>query len=871
MRNKTAGYTLIEMILGMVLIMASIAGVYFMLSRANANAAIETEQRQACTIVQAVRGAYAPMGGYEGLTTADFWGLDVPGVKPGGGEEATIKSDVGTATILRPATVRAPNDAFDMVYYGLGNKQCVALVKALYAQSYTIFVNESSQVSTDAPVAPSVPGTQVQMTVGAAEGRLVNEQTLTQLCSEGAFDEKRGVVAFRFYEGLSGTPADVPTACLCSPETENQNLVCPAGEIGSLTQTRSSACTGGTPECRTPVWTAWATTNDTCAPAPNDCVTNGTCPVVTAPDDVCVPHTDTRVTACPAGTTGTIIETQAFTCPSATGAPVPGPWSAPVNTCVPNTDPPATPCTPSTRPGTPIACPAGQGGMISTQQSSTCATPTSTPVWGANVPTINTCSTSCVVTGNCCQPEDPQEQTTASCPAGQFGFIDYRSLYECQGPTTQRANWGVWFPIANHCSACPAPVTSWLNDSATCPSGQSGSHTWQYRRVASYNCPYGTPNLPGITITDSPSVIQNEVNTCAANCVAPAATVDYRDGGACPSGQTGTITEEQTTSWTCPTTTGSPVSSASGWTVSSNTCVGTCVPPANTTAQRTSTPCPPGEVGVITEEQTTSWTCPTTTGSPVSSASGWTVVNSTCVPSTCTGNSSENQWVNRTGTCAANETGATAWQAGQTRNRACNSGTWDDWGAWADNGTTQNHTSTCVPTCGAAPSSGTRTLACPTGYTGSITQTSTWGAAASPTCWTESWATTNNTCVVDWNALGISCEAKAFGGTFSDDANRKFSEGKTLKCTADCKWSGSSVNTCKNRDNMDHVFRFNIGVSSDFQVIWTGDCSSTVGNNCQITGTGAKREVSGQFTLLHTPTGEQKSMGYFGDIADMPK
>lgn len=45
-------------------------------------------------------------------------------------------------------------------------------------------------------------------------------------------------------------------------------------------------------------------------------------------------------------------------------------------------------------------------------------------------------------------------------------------------------------------------------------------------------------------------------------------------------------------------------------------------------------------------------------------------------------------------------------------------------------------TTTPPPTCGAAPSSSSATIACPTGTTGSWTQTKTYTAAAAPTCWT---------------------------------------------------------------------------------------------------------------------------------------
>ncbi len=46
--------------------------------------------------------------------------------------------------------------------------------------------------------------------------------------------------------------------------------------------------------------------------------------------------------------------------------------------------------------------------------------------------------------------------------------------------------------------------------------------------------------------------------------------------------------------------------------------------------------------------------------------------------------------------------------------------------------------------CGAAPASATQTVACPTGYTGSWTQTLGWSSAAAPTCWVaQPWTPTS--------------------------------------------------------------------------------------------------------------------------------
>ena len=110
---------------------------------------------------------------------------------------------------------------------------------------------------------------------------------------------------------------------------------------------------------------------------------------------------------------------------------------------------------------------------------------------------------------------------------------------------------------------------------------------------------------------------------------------------ACPSGYSGSITQQQTrtktvttttvtscaTPWSTPTVTNTPVttySTWSNWVDVSNTCGLNCVVPSPQTQQIS---CPAGDTGSITQQRTAS--CPSTTGSPV--WGGWVDVSNTCV------------------------------------------------------------------------------------------------------------------------------------------------------------------------------------------------------------------------------------------------
>lgn len=197
------------------------------------------------------------------------------------------------------------------------------------------------------------------------------------------------------------------------------------------------------------------------------------------------------------------------------------------------------------------------------------------------------------------------------------------------------------------------------------------------------------------------------------------------------------------------------VTSNGTWATTANTCA-PCPGPSTETGTQwapASGACPSGETGTVTWEKaqartrTLSTVCPAGTRTlpavTVGAWSGWSdtgatrnVVNS-CAPATCSGPSTDTRLDPRTGACPAGQTGATSWNAEQTTSRTCNAGTWSGWGAWSDTGATSGYASTCTPTaapCVApAPETTTRwtptSAACPSGQSG----THTWEFAESHT------------------------------------------------------------------------------------------------------------------------------------------
>ena len=135
----------------------------------------------------------------------------------------------------------------------------------------------------------------------------------------------------------------------------------------------------------------------------------------------------------------------------------------------------------------------------------------------------------------------------ASCPAGTWGTETVRTRQVCAPGDVDPNSDAAWeHPEAwvqaqtvaavttRDCQACPWSTREerdqWLPTSQACPSGQTGTHTWERQQVRSRDvfthCPFGTTALPGPTYGGWSNWVdtgarRNEVNTCkptAARC-----------------------------------------------------------------------------------------------------------------------------------------------------------------------------------------------------------------------------------------------------------------------------------------------------------------------------------------------------------------
>lgn len=141
-----------------------------------------------------------------------------------------------------------------------------------------------------------------------------------------------------------------------------------------------------------------------------------------------------------------------------------------------------------------------------------------------------------------CRQAESQAQTP-TCPAGTWGTETLRTRTVCPDegvdPTTDAAwerpeAWArpvvVTKKTASNCQACPGPEaqqnTQWIASAQACPSGQTGTHTWEREQVArrsvTYHCPAGTTALPspifgGWAAWEDTGNRRNEVNTCVSS------------------------------------------------------------------------------------------------------------------------------------------------------------------------------------------------------------------------------------------------------------------------------------------------------------------------------------------------------------------
>jgi prepilin-type N-terminal cleavage/methylation domain-containing protein len=281
----------------------------------------------------------------------------------------------------------------------------------------------------------------------------------------------------------------------------------------------------------------------------------------------CAPQNQSQTIACPAGQVGQINQTRAGTCSiGACPTQLWSPWTSISSSCAPAPIGQPTPVTPPTPAGPPSictpatyqrnqVCPTGQTGIVVETQTRQCPADTLTP-W-----TIVSSTCAPVISGDC---QAGANQRIQPCPGGQFGQQDQMQNFTCDA-NGQPVD-GPWYSASSNCSTTGSCIPSTASDgqrNVACSSGQFGQVIQQLQKSSTCASPTAQPIF-------GPDVVVSTTGACAA-CPAPATATQTL---ACPAGQTGSITQSQTTTYDCsaaPTTL--PAPTVGPWINTANTCV----------------------------------------------------------------------------------------------------------------------------------------------------------------------------------------------------------------------------------------------------------------------------------------------------------
>ena len=622
-------------------------------------------------------------------------GAGNPALRTGlGGGDGTLS--LAATQVSYPSDPGQPNNGFVLTYQGLTPAECISLTTSTASFTTKTLVGTGGTLPTDEATARM-----------SLRGQLIEDKAqLSSLCNPA--DAKPSVfLVFAPARAITAVaPPTAPPAARCAPVHEVQQTACPAGQVGTITQERDGACTGANNSMVYTVWATTSDTCQapvasptvvTPPSVPDNCATTTFSQVVACPSPqtgnitqtrthdscagtytpwvttassclsptpgTCTPQTQVVTSACAPGQTGSITQSRSSTCATSTSVPV---WSALgefSNTCQGSPT-----CAPQRVSG-PIPCPTGTYGPFDgdRERYRACLSGTvQAPGWSAwNILIPNLGCAACPATVT--EPSYQWDTRDLGCASGETGAhtlqvqqVRTRNVsYSCPEGTTSlpapsNSVWSGWSDTGvtgtetNTCAPATctgaSSQTQLVATTGSCPSGESGTNTWDREQIQTRTCNSGTWSAWGAW-SDTGNT-SGAVNTCApSTCTgASSQTQLVLTTGTCPSGQSGSHTwnREQIQSRVCNSGTWS---AWGAWSDTGNT-------------------------------------------------SG--AVN-TCAPATCTGASSQLQLVPTSAPCPLGQSGTNTWDREQSQTRTCNSGTWSSWSAWADTGSHTNIVNTCSP------------------------------------------------------------------------------------------------------------------------------------------------------------------------------
>ena len=470
-RRSTSGFGLLE-IIAVSALGAIVAAVGFTVYRQDQQAQqVATSVQSTQALGKAIQSSYSSSADYTGLNQQSALRENL--FAPSLLNAAGQPQNVWGGSIQVAPTSIGTHPAFAITYDQVPQSSCTRLATQAAANFTDVQVNGQTILNSGRP----------------------NTAAAINLCAQSNSNTVQFIQAKQ-----SLLLRNNPKLAQCTVQpNQTQQVACPSGQISSvppysvngITQTRSSFCnlTYGTLG-----WTPWTNAASTCAP-------------------ICVAPSASNTS-----------QTQGASCPSGQV-----------------TSSGASSFTQTRTATTTYTCPAPTGSYTA-----------NTPTYSAWSPTPGSvCAPACSAPA----PTTATQTQTSACPSGQVtssgasSFTQTRTAttsYTCSSPTgspTSSLSYSAWSPAASSvCSgACSAPAPSsttqyqWVTVNAGCPSGYTGSHTYQEQQQRTATTTYSCPSPTGSYTTNpttysgwtNTGATQNDSNTCVAPPPPPPPTVTY--------------------------------------------------------------------------------------------------------------------------------------------------------------------------------------------------------------------------------------------------------------------------------------------------------------------------------------------------------
>lgn len=140
--KKQAGYSTVEIVIGIVIVGLMLAGAVSAGSSLYSDQKVDAESKRIVQMVTKLRGYYATSPDFTGVTTATAINIEAAAKDAVSG--TTIKNRFGGTVELAPVTVVATNDGLELTLTGLSKAECNTFTKQVGGMFYSAKIGTTS-------------------------------------------------------------------------------------------------------------------------------------------------------------------------------------------------------------------------------------------------------------------------------------------------------------------------------------------------------------------------------------------------------------------------------------------------------------------------------------------------------------------------------------------------------------------------------------------------------------------------------------------------------------------------------------------------------------------------------------------------------